>query len=184
MDYTNTLDKALFHLRELEMDKALVLFYRLLADHSKDLELIRRIYCIEVKHPQSAGFEKICRHIFSLQSSQQDIHDLIVTTYDDFYKLSNKDIQFSRQEMANLLRHLAQSHHQADAAKFAEHLKKHYSNDLETPDDLFLYCEVLISKKQMIKAREELKYLITYYGETTSAKNAIPLLSWVKSQIN
>jgi predicted Zn-dependent protease len=184
MDYTDTLDKALAHLRELEMDKALNLFYKLLSQYPKDLDLIKRIYAIECKRPRPTGLEKICRHLFSLQTSRKELHEFIVNAYADFRKKLGKTPVFSKQESINLLRHLAHSRHLNDAEEFASVIKTQMASEPETPAELFYYCEALIARKQMIKAREELKYLITYYGESHQAKNAVSLLDWVKIQIN
>jgi|GEM_PF-3128370 len=183
MDYIETLDKALSFLRELELDKALTLFYQLLEEHPKDLELIQRIYQLEVKRPRLSGFEKICRHIFTLQSNKDNFRELFLNTWKDFSENLGKDHEFSEQQTFNLLHQLARSHYQSDADNLILNIKKHYPNDTRTPSALFYYSEALIASKQMMKAREELKYLITYYAETPEALNAVPRLKWVESQI-
>jgi hypothetical protein len=84
LDYQNTLDKALSLLRALEIDEALDLFYRLLQQNPFDFAIIDRIYPLELKKKSSEGFNKICQHVFSLESKSQEFHQLIITTWVDF----------------------------------------------------------------------------------------------------
>ncbi|WP_444998094.1 tetratricopeptide repeat protein [Aliikangiella sp. IMCC44359] len=183
MDYTETLDKALYWLRELELDKALNLLYKLLEEHPTDLDLIQRIYPIEVKRPNHPGYQKICSHIFSIQSNTSDFHQLFIKTYVEFTQLTNEKLVFSKQQQFNLLNHLSQSHLLEDAEIFLEQIKKDYPEDQDTAQALFFYCESLINKKKFIQARKELKYLVTFYTETVSARNALARLKYVENTL-
>ena len=91
LDYQDVLDKALSQLRMLEIDKALVFFYQLLQQHPLDISLIQRIYAIEIKKKKPDGFNKICQHIFSIDSKSKEFHQLIIATWIDYKnKLSIK----------------------------------------------------------------------------------------------
>lgn len=179
MNYTNTLDKALSYLRELELDKALTLFYQLLQEHPKDLELINRIYPLEAKRPQSPGYLKICLHIFGLQSSQAQLNQLVLETFGDFKKIIG-NYNFSEHHTFCLLHHLANSHFHQDSEELAEKIKRNYPNSPQTPEILFLYCEGLINKRKLIQAEKELRYLITYYAEHPVANAAISELKRIE----
>ena len=183
MNYTETLDKALSCLRQLDLDKALLLFYSLLDEHPKDMELIDRIYKLEIKRPHLSGFERICRHIFSTNSASKEFHDYFLKVYADFINQYGANAEFSDEQVFNLLHHLAPSRFEADSDRFLAEIKKHYANNPKTPSALFRYCESLVAKKQMKKAKTEFKYLITYYTETPEAQNAISRLLWVEGQI-
>ena len=183
MDYTETLDKALSFLRELELDKALNLFYLLLEEHPRDLDLIHRIYPLEVKRPHLPGFEKICRHIFTIRSSKPEYHKLVLNAYNDFVSNNIANDEFSKQQVFCLLHHLSRSYLHAESNKFAEKIKKHYPTDTKTPGALLHYCEALIANRQLRRARDELKYLLMYYAETPEAINAASRLRIVESQL-
>ncbi|TQV75495.1 hypothetical protein FLL45_11305 [Aliikangiella marina] len=183
MNYTETLDKALSCLRQLDLDKALLLFYQLLDENPRDLELIDRIYKLEVKRPHMPGFERICRHIFSVNSSSQEFHEYFVRAYTDFSEQFGRNSEFSDEQAYNLLYQLSSTRFEQDCEALVTRIKKHQANNPKTPSALFRYCESLISKGQMLKAKNEFRYLITYYTETPEAQNAIARLSWVESQI-
>lgn len=183
MNYTETLDKALSCLRQLDLGKALLLFYQLLDENPKDLELIDRIYKLEVKRPHLPGFQRICRHIFSTNSASKEFHDYFVKAYGDFTNEFGSKEEFSDEQTYNLLYQLASTQYAADCEKFVLSIKKHLANNPKTPSALFRYCESLVAQKQMLKAKAEFKYLITYYTETPEAQNAISRLAWVENQI-
>lgn len=184
INYTNTLDKALSYLRELELDKAFLLFYKLLDEHPKDLELINRIYALESNNPQSPGYLRICLHIFSLQTSQTKLKQMILNTFSDFKKHIGQ-YDFDEQHTFSLIHHLAMSHFQQDTDKLVQKIKHCYATDKRVPDVLFYYCKSLITKNKFIQASKELRYLITYYGEhpvaalaTTELKRIESLIVW------
>ncbi|MET1256034.1 hypothetical protein [Aliikangiella maris] len=199
LNYTETLDKALYWLRELEIDKALDLLYSLLEQNPRKFELIQQIYQIETKRPQQPGFLKICEYLFAFRSNQRHIHQLIIQAYRQLKQLKLSTEQFSQATIFNLFFHLHQSTMLDDAGQLAEQIKTQFpqpentnhveSNNIflhpvdnttpSTPQALLWYCESLIQHKQYLLAQKELKYLITYYAETSEARNAVGQLKQV-----
>jgi len=105
MNYADTLDKALSYLRELELDKATSLLFKLLVEHPKDIELINRIYALEVKRPHSKNFQKICQHIFDINSNKLAFRQLIINTYIEFTKHHQLDKNLKKETLFNLFCH-------------------------------------------------------------------------------
>lgn len=173
MNNISKLDKALTLLRQLDFDHAIKLFFEILQDTPKDLELIKRIYLLVIKKPQSQEYQKICFHIFNLKSHTEEIHQLIVQCYIDFTKLIKNEHLFSKDEVFNLFEHLIDSHLTFDTEKFRQLIKKSYAEEDETPVLLMRDCEELIKKKKIILAKDELKYLTAYYAETDAGRWAL-----------
>ncbi len=173
MDNLNKLDKALMLLRQLELDQALKLLFEILEDTPKDLALINRIYLLVMKKPQSAAFKKICLHIFKTKSQTPEFHQLIIDSFLDFSQHYNSDFTFNRDELFNLFEHISNSHLNVETDLFRRLIKKNYPEDPETADYLKHDCEILIQKNKIIKAKEELKYLIAFYAETDAGRWAL-----------
>ncbi|TQV86584.1 hypothetical protein [Aliikangiella coralliicola] len=183
MDYTETIDKALSWLRELELDKALTLFYQLLEEHPKDLELIQRIYPLEIKRPNSSGYQKICQHIFSIQSNKPELQSLIVNTYCDYSKLRQEPPPLNKTQLFNLFIQLGNSHLLDETERLRDRIKKEFADDKITPEILQLGCEQLIRQNKLIQVRDELKYIIAYYAETESGRWALNMRKQIEAQI-
>ncbi len=183
MDYQRRLQKATTLLSQLEIDAALSIFYGLLQDHPKDLALINRIYALEVKRPQLAGYRKICNHIFSISSSQHEYQELVLKVFTD-YRQHRQDSPIANKAMLfNLLARLGESHFLDQVETLKNQIKKDYAEDPLTPPALQRYCEQLIERKQLIKAREELKYLIAYYAETEAGIWALKTKPIIEAEI-
>ena len=170
MDYTKSIDKASQLLQELEIDDALSIFYRLLSLHPNDLELIDRIYSLEVKRPAQPGFEKICHHIFGLSSSRREYQEYIIRAFGDYLGLTQKLPEVKGNNLFNLFYQLGLSHFAEQVEVYKQIIKTEYADHNKTPDALKLYCEQLITQKKLIQAREELKYIIAYYAETPAGQ--------------
>ena len=183
MDYTKSIDKASRLLQELEIDEALDIFYQLLQQHPNDLELIDRIYPLEIKRPTLPGFEKICLHIFGLNSSRQECKDYIVRAFGDYLRLLQKLPEVNDEKLFNLFYQLSSSHFIEQVETFKQKIKSEYADHNNTPDVLRLYCEQLINQKKLIQAREELKYIIAYYAETPAGQWALEQRKNLESQI-
>lgn len=178
------MDKALSQLRALEIDKALVLFYQLLEKHPQDLNLISRIYPIERKKKSKLGFRKISEHIFSISSMSKDFHQLIIQTYIDFKTEFGSIInpnEFSAEQAFNLFHHISQTSYSKDIELFLSHIKTQLSEHSRTPESLYFYCEQLAQKKQFIRARQELKFLMVYYTEATTQQAAEKLFKKIQA---
>ena len=173
MDNTSKLDKALSHLRQLDLDQALKLMFEILQDTPKDLTLINRIYLLVSKKPQSTAFKKICLHIFKIKSKTPEFHQLIIDSFLDFSQHYDNDFTFNRDELFNLFEHISNSHLTVETDLFIKLIKKNYPEDPEIANYLKHNCQILIQKNKIIKAKEELKYLITFYTETDAGRWAL-----------
>ncbi len=186
MDYQNTLDKALSQLRALEIDEALRLLYMLLKENPEDFSLIARIYAIEAKKKNPLGFDKICRHIFSIESMSAKFHQLLISSWTDFkakFGTSIDPAQYSKQQVFNLFYHLGQTGFKKDSDTFKDYIKRHLAEHRQTPSALFYYCEQLVEKKNLIEAKHELEYLMIYYTEATTTIPAQNLVKKIRDRI-
>ncbi|MCW8877641.1 MAG: hypothetical protein OQJ89_13855 [Kangiellaceae bacterium] len=170
MDYTKSIDKATKLLQELEIDDALSVFYQLLKAHPNDLQLIDRIYSLEVKRPTQPGFEKICQHVFGLTSSRSEYQEYVVRAFGDYLRLTQNLPEVEDKKLFNLFYRLGLSHFTEQLKIYNERIKSEYADDSRTPEALKLYCEQLIKQKKLIRARDELKYIIAYYAETPAGQ--------------
>ncbi len=186
LDYQNTLDKALSQLRALEIDKALELFYQLLQQNPFDFAIIDRIYPLELKKKPSDGFNKICQHIFSLESKSQQFHQLIIATWVDFKNKFERPLNpndFSDQQVFNLFFHLGQTGYSSESEKLKEHITHLLAEHKQTPQALYYYSEQLVDKKKLLQAIKELEYLIIYYAEAATTIPAEKLLQQVRARL-
>lgn len=183
MDYLQSLSKANALIRQLDIDEGLEILYQLLEDHPFDIDLIERIYALEIKRPERCGFSKIAHHIFDLSSQQPETHKLIVRTFGDYIRVKNELPPLAEKRLFNLFFQLSKSHFESQMDTLKSTIKSHYANHPKTPLALQHYCEALLSEKKLILAREELKYLIAYYAETESGRWALKMKKWVESNI-
>ncbi len=186
MNYRATLDKASQFIRQLRIDEALEQLILLVKFYPDDFELIQRIYKLAEKKPLSKAYRFICFHVFDLASSKPDFHPILLDVFIDYkkyYPEAHHPKDFSKTQIFNLFKHLAQSHLQQDALLFLKEIKTAFAEDMETPEALFGYCESMIQQRKFIRARDELKYLINYYAENPIAHHAISSLKRIEPQI-
>ncbi|WP_196137430.1 hypothetical protein [Aliikangiella sp. G2MR2-5] len=173
MNYTETLDKALSFIRELDFDKALALYYQLLEEHPGDIQLIKRIYPIEKKRPHSDGFERISKRIFRLKSKQPECRQLLEQAYIDFLSAKRPLPTDDFTILGNLMIQLPFKRFKKELEKIHSIIKSQHPNHQDTPNLLMLYCERLIENSHLIEAKQELKYMMTYYAESSAGRWAI-----------
>ena len=183
MNYADTLDKALSYLRELEIDKAAQLLFKLLLKYPTDLQIIDQIYVFAVKKPQSNHFKKICLHLFNLNSQKSEFRQRLLKAYVDYHPHFPQEFAFDKEIRFNLFLHLTQSYLHLDSDKLRQLLKREYPDDDALPDLLKHDCEQLIAQSKLLKACAELKYLIAYYAETNAGQWAINQQKQIESQI-
>ncbi len=184
MNYLQTINQATQLISQLELDEALNLLHKLLIDHPLDLELINRIYQLEIKRPQRKGFEKISLHIFSIQSKSKEYKTLIHQTFGHYLELKKSTPELNQNQLFNLFLQLLGSRFIEQIEDYKNQIKAQYSNHPELPLLLQTYCEHLILQKQLLKTREELKYIIAYYAETDSGAWALKTRKWVEDQLS
>jgi len=185
-NYQNKMDKALSQLRSLEIDKALILFYQLLETEPCDIQLIERIYPLELRKKSADGFVRLSNHIFSQDSMSDEFHHLFAQTYSDLKTKTGKELKpsdMTRVQIYNLFYHFGQTHNNKASSLFAAHIKKGFSEDPHTPIALMQYCEQLIDKKEMLKAKKELEFLMIYYAEASTQQAAEKLIKRVRASI-
>lgn len=175
-DYQSQLDKALQLVRQLEIDQGLAIMYQLLARQEKNLELVERIYALELRRPLNPGFERICQHIFSQVSAKTDWHQKMISSYIDYQRLRGEEPALDDRQLFNLLPHLARSHLKQTTARLVEKVKTRFAEDPRTPEALKQYCQTLIAQKKLILATQEVKYLVRFYGETPQGR-------WANAQL-
>jgi len=167
--YTRQLDKALKLIRALDFNRALPILHQLLTEKPHDIPLIQQIYSIEWGRQNIAGFRKICWHIFSMNSKSDQLTPIIIQAVSDYKVMIDPQfslVGFNRQQIFNLVFHLSHQRGHADANRLFDAVKTRFPDDPLTPRVIFNFCEELIKAKQIIRARDELKYLMLYYGET------------------
>lgn len=179
----NLLDKAQSCLRQFELERAMQFFFQLLALRPTDLDVINRMYPLLIKNPGSDNYRRICQHIFSLHSHSAEAHKLIIQAYQDYKQLINEDVSANENQAFNLLFHLTRSHLTQDADSLYQQIIQKYANSSEVSIHLKLRCEALISQNKLLKARDEMKYIIAYYAETNAGNWAIQKLNDVNQQI-
>jgi len=185
MNNIELLDKALAQLRALNIGDALDIFYRILETQPDDLELIARIYPLEIRKKKHDGYLKICRHIFSIGSKTHKIHELFCLTWRDFKERFKDPIDikdYSHQAIFNLFYHLGQTSYTKDCDIFKDYIKREMAENQQTPQALFCYCEQLISQKKFRLAEKELEFLMIYYAESETTIPAEKLIKKVRQR--
>lgn len=165
--YTQQYERALSSLKKLEIDRALSIFYQLLKDHPSDYSLVRQIYQLELAKPNNDGLKMIASHLFSQTDKSRDFHAMIMEAYKELkqrmgFKYFNS---LDYQQTLNLFYHLGQTNFQDDLEALLQRLKSDNPDHPDLAPVLFIHCEQLISKKQFLRAKKELEYLMIYYTE-------------------
>ncbi len=167
---TIRLEKALKLLRMLDFNRALAVFYQLLDENPQDISIIQQIYKIELGRQSVPGLKKLFSHIFSIQSMRSELTPLVTEAAKDYKVFIDAKFSlqaFNRQQIFTLAYHLSQKpSFNNEVERLIEEVKQRFSEDPLTPQTLFNYCERLVRNKQIIQARKELKYLLTYYTES------------------
>ncbi len=166
--YTKQLDKALKLIRSLDFNRALPILYQLLDENPQQHALIEQIYNIEWGRQSPTGLKKICWHIFSINSMSHELTPIVIKAVNDYKTLIDPQFklnEFNQQQIFNLLFHLSQQRSHLDSDRLIELVKTRFADDPLTPRAMFNFCEGLIRDKKIIRAREELKYLLIYYAE-------------------
>jgi TolA-binding protein len=189
LNYTKTIDKASTLVRRLELDAAAELLLELLNEHPTDFELIERVFKLTKNSPQTTRFYQLCLYLFGYYQSAAEKHDLTLEAYKILKaqqpveaphaflaKLPNK-------AFFNLFKHLARSYLTQDAKVALQVMKKKYPESSKTPEAIWFYCEFLIQSKNYIDARDQLKYLISFYAETSISSHAIKALKITQQKI-
>lgn len=166
-NYTQQYNRALSSLKKLDIDKALFVFYKLLKEHPSDYPLIQQIYQLEIAKQDSNGLKKVADHIFSQTDKSQDFHIIIIECYKELKQRLGFDYfgTLNYQQLLNLFYHLGQTTFQDDSEAFLKKLKADNPEHPALASALFIYCEQLIAKKDFIKAKSELEFLMIYYTE-------------------
>jgi len=183
MDYTQSIAKATALIRELEIDDALDILHRLLKEFPLDIELINRIYSLEVKRPGLSGFDRICDHIFSISAKGNQYRNLIYQSFGDYLRLKNGPPKLNEKTKFNLFLQLGESHFVKQVEAIKDEIKKDSADHPKTPLLLQVHCEQLIKQKKLILARKELKYIIAFYAETEPGKWALRTKKMVEAEI-
>jgi len=187
MNKVEQLDKALCLIRELNIHEALDILYRLLKSQPDDLELIARIYPLEVRKNDPAGHFRICQWIFTIDSKTEEAHQLICSTWKDYKQRFRDPINiknFPRVSIFNLFFHLGKAGKNADCDIFKGYIKQDLANDKLTPEALFLYCEHLVDQKKLLLAEKELEFLMIYYAESPVTLAAEKLTNRIRLRLS
>ena len=80
-EFKQQYNQALSFLKKLEIDKALFVFYQLLAQHPCDYPLIRQIYQLELAKKSEQGINRIAHHIFSQADKSQEFHRIVLECF-------------------------------------------------------------------------------------------------------
>ncbi|MDQ7050865.1 MAG: hypothetical protein Q9M92_15580 [Enterobacterales bacterium] len=166
--YTSQLDNALKLIRALDFNRALPILYQLLNEKPHQHSLIEQIYNIEWGRQSNSGFRKICWHVFSIKSMSSELTPIVIQAVSDYKTMIDPQFKlngFNRQQIFNLLFHLSHQRGHRDSDRLYEEVKTRFADDLLTPRVMYNFCEGLIKDKRIIRAREELKYLLLYYAE-------------------
>ncbi len=184
-EYQQQFEQALSYLRKLEIDKALSIFYCLLAHQPNNCDLIRQIYQLEIRKKRSSGLIKIANHIFLQPDKSTDFHIIALECYRQVRERLGLNYFFdlNADSLLNLLYHLGQTNRQQDTENILAKLKDEQSEHPELAKILLRYCEQLINKNQYILAKKELEYLMIYYTEATTQQQAEKLYNQVSAGI-
>lgn len=173
MNYAAKLNKATALIAELEIDDGMAILFEILEENPKDIDLIKRIYSFAIKQPSAFQFKDICFHLFALESQNAELLVLRQTAFNDYLAAQLSIQNFSKGILFNLLVSLDLKRHEKQLTILKNNIITNYAEDIETPAVLKRYCEKLIENKQIIKARDEINYLINYYIETSEGQWAI-----------
>lgn len=169
---TNHYQKALEHIRKLEVEQARTALNHALDMQPGHLQALQSLYNLEKVNPNQPSYRKVINRVFAFDLGNTVADAFILSVAQDALSKTLSVEQLDIDAFFGLLHRQLRNDRLQASTPLVQQAKKNFSEHKKLPKLLFEWSKALIKHNKIRTASIELNYLANYYGETPFGQSA------------